>query len=144
MSRIKLDRRPQRVDRLLGWLQAGDLEPATHQVGVSDHQTRAAATRSVKRPAEPLLALWRLAQPGHRPARLGHDVGERGVTNVELPQCRARPGPRRTVAVQRQPGDQLERLRAFERAGPPARVDDLDGPDQPDHAATTARPPLPL
>ena len=63
----------------------------------------------------------RLDVAGHRPAGLGHDVGERGVADVELPQRRAGAGPRRAVAVQRQPGDQLERLGPLEADRPGRR-----------------------
>ena len=85
------------------------------------------------RPAEPLLAGRRVGQSGHRPPGLRHDVGERGVADVELPQGRARAGTRRPIAMQRQPGDQLERLGPLEHRRRPGTVDDLDRTEQAHH-----------
>ena len=135
----QLDRRAQRVDRLLGRLHAGGVEPAPDDVDVGDHE--AVQRQDVgQRPAEPLLTVRRRVQPGHRSTRLGHHVGERGVTDVELPQRRACADPRRAVAVQRQPGDQLERLRPLERRRPALPVDDLDGTDAGEPSASTGPP----
>ena len=92
---------------------------------------------------EPLLARRRLDEAGHRPARLGHDVGERGVADVELPQRRAGAGARRPVAVQRQPGDQLQRLRPLEARRPARRASTTStGPSRrtsSDHGTRAAR-----
>ena len=106
-------RRAQRLDRQLRRLQPGVIEPGAHEVDVGDDRLVQREDLG-QRPAEPLLAGGRRDVAGHRPASLGHDVGERRVADVEVPQRRAGAGPRRAVAVQRQPGDQLERLGSLE------------------------------
>ena len=128
----QLDGRAQRLDRLLRRLQPSVLQPGPDEVGVADDEPVQRQPLG-QRPLQPLLARRRCNVTGHRPAGLGHDVGERGVADVELPQRGAGAGPSRAVAVQRQPGDQLQRLGPLERHRPTLAVDDVDRPEHPHH-----------
>ena len=80
------------------------------------HSSRPAARAAGPSTAWPRTRRWRTWRHGHR-----------------APTATCTPGPRRAVTVRCQPGDQLQRLRAFEHCRPPDRVDHLDRPDQPDH-----------
>ena len=85
-----------------------------------------------QRPAQPFLAGCRFDEASHRPACFGHDIRERRVADIEIPQRGASKGARRTLAMGGEPGDQLTRLRPLEHRRVALLVDDVDRPEEAD------------